>query len=114
MKKILILAAVVLLVAGAGLGTIGSYIYISASHDCREMIARAENKNRTAAAAPGTAQADELKKDADYARKGAVMTCENSKERQTNALLFGAGAFVSIVIAVALLFFSRRTNRRIQ
>lgn len=105
MKKILILAAAMLFVAGLGLGGIGTYIYFSSRHDCAQAIARAEDITRTAAAAQAAA---ELKKDAEYARKGAVMICENSEERQTNALLFGAGAFAAIVIAAALLLFSRR------
>ena len=114
MKKILILTAAVLLVAGFGLGAIGSYIYISASRDCSQMIARAEDKNRTAVAAAGTAQAAELKKDAEYARKGAVMSCENAKERKTNSLLFGLGALALIIFAAALLFFARRINRQLE
>lgn len=110
MKKILMLLSAIMFVFALGLGGVGSYIYFSARQDCAQMIVRAEDKTRTAA----TAQSEELKKDAEYARKGAVMICENSKERQTNALLFGAGALVSIITGVALLFFSRRANRRIE
>ena len=113
MKKILMLAAVILLVAGFGFGGVGSYIYFSGHQDCSEMLVRAEDKARTAVAGAGTAQADELKKDADYARKGAVSECENSKERKNNSLLFGLGALVLIVIAAALLFFSRRMSRQL-
>lgn len=109
MKKVLMLAAVMLFVAGLGIGGVGFYIYISSRQDCAQAIARAEDITRTATTTTATA---EQKKDAEYARKGAVMICENSKERRTNALLFGASAGVVIVIAAALLFLSRRTSRQ--
>ncbi len=108
MKKFLMAAAVILLVAGFGLGGVGSYIYFSAGQNCAEMIERAENSNRTAVAAKRTAEDERLKKDAEYARQGAVFECENSKERKTNSLLFGLGAFVLIVVSAVLLFLSRR------
>lgn len=114
MKKILMLTAIVLFVAGFGLGGVGSYIYFSARQDCNEMVARAEDKSKTAIAATGTAQEAELKKDADYARQGAMFICENFRDRKTNALLFGFGALVSIVIAAVLLFFLiRKSSERI-
>lgn len=111
MKKILISAAAMLFVAGFGIGGIGAYIYVSSRQDCAQAVARAEDISRTGAAATATA---EQKKDAEYARKGAVMICENSRERRTNALIFGAGALVSIVFAAALLFLSRRTSRQLE
>lgn len=72
MKKFLIPTAVILIVVGFGLGGVGSYIYFSAGQNCAEMIERAENLNRTATAAAGTAEDERLKKDAEYARQGAV------------------------------------------
>ena len=110
MKKILMLTAAILLVAGFGLGGVGSYIYFSARQDCAEMVVRAKDKAETAFAATGTAQETGLKKEADDARKGAMWSCENFRDRKNNAVLFGSGALVSIVIAAVLLIFSRRKS----
>ena len=105
MKKISMTAALILFVVALAIGGIGSYIYLSSRQDCARAIARAEEITRTA-----TARSDESKKDAEYARRGAVMICENSKERCTNALLFGAVGFILCVVAT-LIFFLHRTDR---
>ena len=110
MKTFLMLTAAILLFTSLGLGGVGSYIYFSARQDCAEMVVRAKDKAQTAIAATGTAQETSLKKDADDARKGAMWSCENFRDRKTNALLFGFGTLVSIVIAAVVLFFLRRIS----
>ena len=110
MKKFLMLAAVIMFVASLGLGGVCAYQYFQLRQDCAQIIVRAEDKARTAVAATGTVQEAALKKEAEDARKGAMFICEDSRSRQNNYLLAGSVAPVLIVLAVALLFFSRRTE----
>lgn len=114
MKKILITTAAILLVAGLGLGAVCVYQYFRLHQECAQMAARADDTDRAAIAATGTAQAATSKKAADDARKGAMFVCEDSRSRQTNYLLAGLVAPVLIVIAAVLLIFSRRTSRQLE
>ncbi len=114
MKKILMSAAVILFVAGLGLGGVCAYQYLQFRQDCAQIIVRADERARTAVAATGTAKEAELKKEADDVRKGAMFICEDSRSRQNNYLLAGSGAPVLIVLAAALLFFSRRTSKHLE
>lgn len=108
MKKAAMLAAVVLLLAGLGLGGVSAYIYISSQQDCADAVERSVATERTAAAAAGSADAAERRKDADYARSGAQMICENTRERRQNVILFLIGALAAIGLGGVAIIFSRR------
>lgn len=106
MKKILLIAAVILLLAGHGLGGLSAYIYISSQQDCADAVERSVAMERTAVAAAGSA--DGTERDADYARSGAQMICENTRERRQNVILFAIGALAVFVLGGAVIIISRR------
>ena len=96
------------------LGGVCAYQYFQLNQQCAQMANSAEDKVRTATAATGTAQASDLKKAAEDARKKSTFICEDNKSRQKNYLLAGFGALILIIIAAAFLFFSRRPRRQFE
>lgn len=112
MKKPMKIIAILLLVAGIGLGGGGLYLYSFAPEhkDCATYAANARTKSIAAQAAAGTPRAEALRSEASDALAGAESVCEYSRHSRQNGMLMGIGGMLSIVISIGLLFASRKKN----
>jgi hypothetical protein len=113
MKKAMKVVAVILLVAGIGLGGFGVWQYYLRETQslCRVKTAGAMRKLIAARAAAGTPQAKQLTEDANTAVVGAQSECEFARSCKQDGMLLGSGALVSIIISIVLLIVSRRASK---
>ena len=107
MKKVI---AVVLLLAGVGLGALAAYGYfLSEDHTrCQRFNSAAQAKLDEARAAQGTPREAALVAEAREEGGVAEVACRNARQTQQNAMLMGLGAVVAIIASVVLLATSRK------
>lgn len=102
--------AVVLLLAGIGLGALGGYEYFFSSDQerCERFRSRAVELFDQARAAEGTPKGAALAEEARSESAVADVACENASQTRQRAMLMGLGGFASIIISVVLLVVSRK------
>lgn len=107
MKKVI---AVVLLLAGIGLGAISAYGYFFSEDQerCQGYRSEAVELFNKASAAEGTAREASLREEARSASAVADVACANARRTQQTMMLLGLGAIASIIVSVVLLVMARK------
>ena len=102
--------AVVLLLAGLGLGALATYGYFFSDDyaRCERYRSQAVSQLQQAQAAEGTARGAALLEEARGSSAVADVACRNASQTRQSAMLGIAGGLALIVVSLVLLFVGRK------